>query len=69
MSEQEMKYMGVSEASEYLGISRAAVLHRVKRGNFPKPLAKLSMGYLWLEDDIKRFREIRVTDENAHEAR
>jgi hypothetical protein len=47
--------MGVAEAADYLGISRQALLHRVKRGTIVAPVAKLSMGYLWLAEDIRRW--------------
>jgi predicted DNA-binding transcriptional regulator AlpA len=52
---EKAKYMGVAEAADYLSISRQALLGRLKRGKFPKPVAKLSMGYLWLAEDVRRW--------------
>jgi predicted DNA-binding transcriptional regulator AlpA len=58
--------MGVAEAADYLGISRQALLHRNKLGRFPEPLAKLSMGYLWLAEDVRRWARERAKGGGGH---
>lgn len=48
--------MGPAEIGRRLGgISRARVYQITQRRNFPAPIAKLEMGYVWLTKDVERW--------------
>jgi len=49
--------MGTAEVAALLGVSRQRVLQLAQRGDFPKPLAVLSMGKVWRGRDIRRWAE------------
>lgn len=48
--------MGPAEIGRRLGgIGRARVYQITQHRNFPEPLAKLEMGYVWDADDVERW--------------
>jgi hypothetical protein len=63
-----MKYLGLHEVADVLGISANTLSMRCKRGKFIEPLARLKCGPIWdaeqistvLADDAARLAEARV---------
>ena len=46
--------MGPAEIGRRLGgLSRTRVTQLTQHRNFPEPIAKLDMGYVWLADDVE----------------
>ncbi len=45
--------MGAAEIAERLGVVRQRVYQLVSRKGFPDPIAVLSMGQVWLADDVE----------------
>ncbi len=45
--------MGAAEIAERLGVVRQRVYQLVTRKGFPDPIAVLSMGQVWLADDVE----------------
>ena len=47
-----MDLMGAQEIGDLLGVSRQRVWQLVEREDFPKPVAKLAQGRVWLKADV-----------------
>ena len=48
------RLMGAAEIGRRLGgLSRERVYQITQRRNFPEPYQKLSMGFVWLEQDVE----------------
>lgn len=47
--------VGTAEVAAMLGVSRQRVLALAKRGDFPSPLAVLSMGNVWRGSDVRKW--------------
>ncbi len=45
--------MGAAEIADRLGVVRQRVYQLVNRKGFPDPIAALSMGQVWLADDVE----------------
>jgi prophage regulatory protein len=54
-----LRLMGPSEVAEHLGISKQRVIQlRHINSKFPKPVAELKCGPIWLAEDIEQFAKI-----------
>jgi predicted DNA-binding transcriptional regulator AlpA len=53
--EQPIRLAGAHEVRELLGVSRQRVYQLAARSDFPKPVATLAQGKLWLLGDIERW--------------
>ena len=53
---RKLELVGVTEVREILGVSRQRVHQLVRdRPDFPKPVAELASGKVWLRADIERW--------------
>lgn len=63
--------MGAREIGDLLGVSRQRVQQLISRPDFPEPYDTLSMGKVWLREDIEKWaraREMRLAgDQEASE--
>ena len=54
MARKRLNLMGSAEIRVRLGgISRQRVYQITQRRDFPEPVAKLEMGYVWLAEDVE----------------
>ncbi|MEU4239707.1 AlpA family phage regulatory protein [Actinoplanes sp. NPDC026619] len=53
--EEPIRLAGAHEVRELLGVSRQRVYQLAARSDFPKPVATLAQGKLWLLGDIERW--------------
>jgi prophage regulatory protein len=53
MERGEIKLMGAGEIAVRLRLSRQRVYQLVNRKGFPDPLAHLTMGQVWLAQDVE----------------
>lgn len=53
----DLRLMGNSEAADFLGVTRSRILQlrNARTLRFPKPLAELAAGPVWLAVDIERW--------------
>lgn len=51
--------MGAKEIGDLLGVSRQRVQQLISRPDFPEPYDTLSMGKVWLREDIERWANAR----------
>lgn len=57
MSERPLRIVGTHEIRSLLGgVSRQRVWQITSREDFPKPVARLSQGKVWLADDVEEWR-------------
>jgi prophage regulatory protein len=61
----ELELMGTAEIAAMLGISRQRVLKLAEKPDFPRPLAVLSMGKVWLGSDIRTWAGPRAAKRGA----
>lgn len=56
--------MAMPEVTSLLGVSKQRVYQLIARGGFPEPVATISVGRIWLREDVERWaRENgRLTD-------
>jgi len=47
---------GVAEIAANLGLARETVYYHWRRPGFPKPVARLKMGPVWLADEVRAWR-------------
>jgi prophage regulatory protein len=47
------RYVGAHEIRDMLGVSRQRVYQLAGQPGFPKPVATLAQGKVWLTDDIR----------------
>jgi predicted DNA-binding transcriptional regulator AlpA len=59
MNEQSIRLAGAHEVRELLGVSRQRVYQLAARADFPKPIATLAQGKLWLLGDIEQWMTAR----------
>lgn len=60
MSERSVRIVGAHEIRSMLGgVSRQRVWQITSREDFPKPMALLSQGKVWLADDVEAWRAKR----------
>lgn len=52
-----IEVVGTAEVASMLGVSRQRVLQLSKAEAFPAPLARLSMGNVWLAEDIREWSQ------------
>lgn len=57
--EKPMRLAGAHEIKELLGISRQRVYQLAARSDFPKPIATLAQGKVWLLGDIEQWKAER----------
>lgn len=60
--------VGAAEIARMFGVSRQRVTQLTARDDFPEPWEVLSMGKIWLTEDVRRWAEARgraVIDEDA----
>lgn len=50
-----MRLAGAHEIRDLLGVSRQRVYQLAARSDFPKPVAVLAQGKIWLIDDIEEW--------------
>lgn len=53
MERDEIKLMGAGEIAVRLGVVRQRVYQLVNRKGFPDPIATLTMGQVWLAQDVE----------------
>jgi prophage regulatory protein len=49
----EIRLMGSGEIADRLGVVRQRVYQIANRKGFPDPIASLTMGQVWLADDVE----------------
>jgi predicted DNA-binding transcriptional regulator AlpA len=49
----DIRLMGAGEIAERLGVVRQRVYQIANRKGFPDPIASLTMGQVWLADDVE----------------
>ena len=54
-----MTLMGAHEVGELLGVSRQRVQQLIAAADFPRPVAVLSMGKVWREQDVRAWAKKR----------
>jgi predicted DNA-binding transcriptional regulator AlpA len=52
--------MGAAEIAELLGVSRQRVQQLVVRPDFPKPVARLTMGKVWNTEAVQAWNAERL---------
>ncbi|WP_354163801.1 MULTISPECIES: hypothetical protein [unclassified Bradyrhizobium] len=52
LNKYEQPYLGLSELSEIVGISKGTAHGRMKRNKLPEPMVKLAMGPVWTKESI-----------------
>ena len=52
MSEEPLRLIGAHEIRDLLGVSRQRVYQLATQSDFPKPVATLAQGKIWMVDDI-----------------
>ena len=52
MHEEPLRLIGAHEIRDWLGVSRQRVYQLAGQADFPKPVATLAQGKIWLVDDI-----------------
>jgi prophage regulatory protein len=56
MAKKRLNLMGTAEIRVLLGgISRQRAYQITQRRDFPEPVAKLEMGYVWLREDVEEW--------------
>jgi prophage regulatory protein len=53
-----MRLMGAAELCARLGVSRQRTYKIAERPDFPKPVAKLGQGTVWLSDEVEAWMKI-----------
>jgi prophage regulatory protein len=53
MDEETLHFAGAHEIRDLLGVSRQRVYQLARRSDFPKPVAILAQGKVWLVSDIE----------------
>ncbi|HEX2030804.1 MAG TPA: class I SAM-dependent methyltransferase [Actinomycetota bacterium] len=61
--------VGVAEAARLLGWDKRRVATYVRRGSFPRPVAELAGGRVWVLEDVLAFRERFEARQRARRAR
>jgi predicted DNA-binding transcriptional regulator AlpA len=51
---ESARLLGVHEAAELLGISKAAIAERRRAGTFPAPVVELRCGPIWRRSAIEK---------------
>ncbi|WP_433301328.1 helix-turn-helix transcriptional regulator [Actinoplanes sp. CA-030573] len=55
MEGEPMRLLGAHEIRELLGVCRQRVYQLASRADFPKPVAVLAQGKIWLRDDVEEW--------------
>jgi hypothetical protein len=58
--ELSLDLVGVAEAAELLGIGKAAFAGRRRHRSFPKPVADLRCGPVWLRAQIEHYEQVEA---------
>ena len=53
-----MRFMGAAELCERLGVSRQRTYKIAERPDFPKPVAKLGQGTVWLTEEVEAWMKV-----------
>jgi prophage regulatory protein len=53
MDDETLRFAGAHEIRDLLGVSRQRVYQLARRSDFPKPIAILAQGKVWLVSDIE----------------
>lgn len=53
-----MRFMGAAELCERLGVSRQRTYKIAERPDFPKPVAKLGQGTVWLTAEVEAWMKV-----------
>jgi predicted DNA-binding transcriptional regulator AlpA len=48
-----LRLLGLAEVADVLGVSKRTASRYAARTDFPKPLAQLAMGPIWLAEDVE----------------
>jgi predicted DNA-binding transcriptional regulator AlpA len=59
VSQRQLDLVGVAEIALMLDTSRAQVSRWALREDFPRPVARLRMGPIWMRADVKRWARQR----------
>jgi predicted DNA-binding transcriptional regulator AlpA len=49
----ELRLLGLTEISKLIGVSKRTASRYAAREDFPRPVAELAMGPVWLADDVE----------------
>jgi predicted DNA-binding transcriptional regulator AlpA len=52
------RLVGLAEAAELFGVSKRTASRYALRSDFPRPVARLRAGPIWLEDDLRSWAEL-----------
>ena len=53
----ELRLLGLSEVADLFGVSKRTASRYAARTDFPKPVAQLAMGPIWLQEDVETWIE------------
>lgn len=53
----DVRLLGAAELARVLGVSRQRVVQLANKPNFPRPVARLTMGAVWELADIEKYAE------------
>lgn len=56
MTKKKIELWGAAEIARALDIGKETVHYHVGRPGFPEPVAHLTMGKVWLADDVRAWR-------------
>jgi predicted DNA-binding transcriptional regulator AlpA len=68
MDDEPLRLIGASEIRDLLGVSRQRVYQLAGRSDFPKPVATLAQGKIWLVNDIETWIGANRTRHRARPA-
>lgn len=69
MADVHPRYVGAHEIRDMLGVSRQRVYQLAAQPGFPKPVATLAQGKIWLIADIEAWISIHRATPRARRAR
>jgi prophage regulatory protein len=70
MDDKPLRLVGAHEIRDLLGVSRQRVYQLAGRSDFPRPVATLAQGKIWLVNDIEAWISThRTTTPKARQAR
>ena len=69
MADVYSRYVGAHEIRDMLGVSRQRVYQLAGQPGFPKPVANLAQGKIWLVADIEIWISVHRTEARARRTR
>jgi prophage regulatory protein len=68
MDDEPLHLVGAHEIRDLLGVSRQRVYQLAGRSDFPRPIATLAQGKIWLVNDIEAWIDANRTRPRARQA-